>query len=400
MIFANNSTLGRYLSSLFACLFAAALTLHATNTKAEQLSTELNNGSSSGSTLSATVSATTSTNTGTTKDVKTALNKSMAQDASYLLGAGDVIKVTVYNNPDLSLETRISDTGTIGYPLIGDVQIGGLTPSAAEKKLAKLLETGSFVKKPQVNILVTLYQSKMISVLGSVLKPGRYPLERATNLADLLALVGGATADGSDLLTIIGKKGKKEYDLHTIVGKGETAQNVALEGGEIIYVHARDISVMGQVNRPGKYAVTGGVRTLSDFLSVAGGINSGGSDIVTVTTMRDGKQNRFEVDVDVLFRTGSSTANIELTSGDSIYVARAPMVYIYGEVQRPGSFRIERNMTVIQALAQGGGLTQRGTQRNIELHRRNANGEIAKLKPTLTDLVKQDDVLYVQESLF
>ncbi len=174
-------------------------------------------------------------NTAATKDASSVANKKVAEDASYLLGAGDVLKITVYNNADLSLETKVSEAGTISYPLIGDVYVVGLTVSAAEKKLAKLLDTGGFVKKPQINILVTLYQSKMISVLGSVLKPGRYPLDRATNLADMLALVGGATADGSDLVTIIGKKGKKEYDLHNIVDKGESAQNIALEGGEIIY---------------------------------------------------------------------------------------------------------------------------------------------------------------------
>ena len=370
----------RHIRYLFASILVVMLSVSLNTAVAEQLSLDLN--------------------TAATKDASVSQSKKVAEDASYLLGAGDVLKITVYNNADLSLETKVSEAGTISYPLIGDVQVVGLTVSAAEKKLAKLLDTGGFVKKPQINILVTLYQSKMISVLGSVLKPGRYPLDRATNLADMLALVGGATADGSDLVTIIGKKGKKEYDLHNIVDKGESAQNIALEGGEIIYVHARDVAVMGQVNRPGKYAVTGGVRTLSDFLSVAGGINVGGSDLITVTTMRAGKQSRFEVDIDSLFRTGNSASNIELASGDTVYVPRAPMVYIYGEVQRPGSFRIERNMTVIQALAQGGGLTQRGTQRNIELHRRNAKGAIEKLTPALTDLVQQDDVLYVQESLF
>jgi polysaccharide biosynthesis/export protein len=372
--------LNRHLKYVFASVFAMMLTVSVHTAVAEQMSLDLN--------------------TKATKDGNVGALKKVTEDASYLLGAGDVLKITVYNNPDLSLETRVSEAGTISYPLLGDVQVAGLTTSAAEKKLAKLLDTGGFVKKPQINILVTLFQSKMISVLGSVLKPGRYPLERATNLADMLALVGGATLDGSDLVTIIGKKGKKEYDLHNIVGKGENAQNVPLEGGEIIYVGARDVAVMGQVNRPGKYAVTGGVRTLSDFLSVAGGINPNGSDIITVTTMRAGKQARFEVDIDTLFRTGNNATDIELSNGDTVYVPRAPMVYIYGEVQRPGSFRIERNMTVIQALAQGGGLTQRGTQRNIELHRRNAKGEIQKLTPALTDLVKQDDVLYVQESLF
>jgi polysaccharide export outer membrane protein len=328
------------------------------------------------------------------------IHSAHAEDTNYILGPGDVLKITVYNNPDLTLETRVTENGAISFPLIGEVQLSGITAQAAESKIAELLENGRFIKKPQINILVTQFQSKMISVLGSVYKPGRYPLDRATNLTDLLALVGGATPDGSDLITITGKSGKKDYDLRSIIDKGDGSQNISLVGGEIVYVHSRDISVMGQVNRPGKYSVVGGVRTVADFLGVAGGINPSGSDIVTVTTFRDGKLYRFEVDVDSLYRTGNNSENIELASGDSVYVPRAPMFYIYGEVQRPGSYRIERNMTVIQALAQGGGLTARGTQRNIKLQRRNANGVIEKLSPELTDPVLQDDVLYIKESLF
>jgi polysaccharide export outer membrane protein len=119
-----------------------------------------------------------------------------------------------------------------------------------------------------------------------------------------------------------------------------------------------------------------------------------------VTTVRDGKINRFNVDVDTLFRTGDNSANIELTSGDSIYVPHAPMFYIYGEVQRPGSYRIERGMTVVQALAQGGGLTLRGSLRNIKVDRHNDKGDTVSIHPAMTDLVQQDDVIYIQESLF
>lgn len=328
------------------------------------------------------------------------LSVAVAEEANYLLGPGDVLKISVYSNPDLSLEARVTEAGLISYPLVGEVQVGGLTPFAAEKKIAGLLQSGGFIMEPQVNILVTQFQSKLISVLGSVLKPGRYPLDRATNVADLLALVGGITPDGSDLITIVSKTGKTEFDMRDIVGKANQSQGINLSGGEIVYVHSRDVSVMGQVNRPGKYSVVGGVRTVADFLAVAGGINPAGSDMVTVTTVRDGILNRVEVDVDSLFRKGDNSANFELASGDSIYVARAPMVYIYGEVQRPGSFRIERNMTVVQALAQGGGPTVRGTQRNIQVYRRNLDDVVVKIQAELTESVQQDDVLYVQESLF
>lgn len=243
-------------------------------------------------------------------------NAASAEEANYLLGSGDLLKITVYNNPDLSLETRVTESGMISFPLVGEIQLGGVTASVAEKKIADKLESGGFVKQPQINILVTQFQSKMVSVLGSVNKPGRYPLDRATNLVDLLALVGGVAQDGSDLITVVGKSGKSEYDLRNIVGKGDGSQNLNLSGGEIVYV------------------------------------------------------------------------------------PRSPIVYIYGEVQRPGSFRIERNMTVLQALAQGGGPTVRGTQRNLKLHRMSSDGVVEVISPKLTDPVKQDDVLYIQESLF
>lgn len=332
--------------------------------------------------------------------VSACLNAASAQEPNYILGPGDVVRITVFNNPDLTLETRVSEADLISFPLIGQVKIGGLATFSAERRIAGMLEKGGFIKNPQVNILVTQFQSKLVSVLGSVYKPGRYPLERTTNLADLLALVGGVTPDGSDLVTVTNASGKTEYDLQKIVGKANGLKSIILSGGEVVFVHSRDISVMGQVLRPGKYAVVGGVRTVADFLSVAGGITPTGSDTITVTTVRDGKINRFDVDVDSLFRTGDNTANVELTSGDSIYVPNAPMFYIYGEVQRPGSYRIVRGMTVMQALAQGGGTTLRGTQRNIKLNRRNEKGETTVLHPALTDAVKQDDVLYIQESLF
>jgi len=244
------------------------------------------------------------------------VNVASADEANYLLGPGDMLKITVYNNPDLTLETRITETGNISFPLLGEIALGGMTASAAEKKLSNQLETGGFVKQAQINILVMQFQSKMVSILGSVYKPGRYPLDRTMNLTEVLALAGGVPADGSDMITVIDKSGKIEYDLRNIVKNADGSKNINLVGGEIIYV------------------------------------------------------------------------------------PRAPMFYIYGEAQRPGSYRIERDMTVMQALAIGGGPTPRGTQRGVKLHRRNASGVVEVLKPELTDMVKQDDVLFIKESLF
>ena len=85
------------------------------------------------------------------------------------LGPGDVMKVSVYGSPDLTLETRVSEGGSISFPLIGQVAVGGLSTVAAERKIAQALESGGYVKKPQVNIIVTAVQSNTVSVLGQVI---------------------------------------------------------------------------------------------------------------------------------------------------------------------------------------------------------------------------------------
>ena len=91
---------------------------------------------------------------------------------------------------------------------------------------------------------------------------------------------------------------------------------------------------------------------------------------------------------------------VKVVGGDVIYVHRAPVFYIYGEAQRPGAYRIERDMTVQQALAQGGGTTQRGMEYWIRLHRRNASGQVERISPDFNEPVKANDVIYIRESLF
>ena len=92
--------------------------------------------------------------------------------------------------------------------------------------------------------------------------------------------------------------------------------------------------------------------------------------------------------------------DIVLAGGDTLYVHRAPVFYIYGEAQRSGSYRIERDMTVRQALAQAGGPTQRGSESRLRLHRRNEQGVIEQLAPEMDERIQPDDVIYVRESFF
>ena len=239
----------------------------------------------------------------------------------YLLAPGDILKISVFKNPDLSLDVRVSETGAIGYPLIGSVPVKGLTLPAAESKIAQMLRDGGFVVNPQVNILLTEGFGNLVSVIGEVNKSGRYSVDAA--------------------------------------------------GGRI-----------------------------SGMLAAAGGVAPTGGEVVTVSGVRSGKAFRRDVDIVKMSSTGNQADDIDLYGGDTLFVSRAPMFYIYGQVQKPGQYRLERGMTVIQALATGGGVTGKGTQRGIVRHRRDPSGKVKEEGVSMDDDVQDRDVIYVKESLF
>jgi polysaccharide export outer membrane protein len=235
------------------------------------------------------------------------------------LGEGDAVRITVFQNPDLTTETRVSERGTITFPMIGEVKVGGLTPAAAESQIAQQLERGKFVVKPQVNLNVTQLRSRQVTVLGQVQKPGRYALEDATaGVTDIVALAGGITPTGDENVIVVS---------------------------------------------------------------------------------RDGKTRRM-VPIKELVKTGDTSQNVRVENGDTIYVQTAPVFYIYGEVQRAGAYKLEPSMSVMQAIAVGGGVTPRGTQRGLQIRRREPDGSIRTIDASLTDRLAADDVVYVRESLF
>ena len=112
----------------------------------------------------------------------------------YKLAAGDAIKVQVYQNPDLTVEARVSESGSISYPLVGSITVGGMSIGQAERAIAAALEQGQILKQPQVNIVLLQVRGNQVSVLGQVQRPGRFPLETTTmRVSDVLALAGGVT---------------------------------------------------------------------------------------------------------------------------------------------------------------------------------------------------------------
>jgi polysaccharide export outer membrane protein len=159
------------------------------------------------------------------------------------------------------------------------------------------------------------------------------------------------------------------------------------------------VSVLGNVRNQGRYPIEG-KRSLTEILAMAGGIIPEGGELITLIRSDGKKFVKEAIDVLEMVRTGDLSRDVDVRSDDLIYVERAHRFYIYGEVQRAGAYRLERNMTVIQALSVGGGLTQRGTERGLRIQRRDAEGNLKILDAKSSDLVQPDDVIYIKESLF
>jgi polysaccharide biosynthesis/export protein len=235
----------------------------------------------------------------------------------YPVGPGDLLKISVFNHPELAAELRVSAGGTITFPLLGEVKTGGLSVHQLERVLAQGLSAGGFMQQAQVTVLIEDYQSQRFAVLGQVNKPGQYPL-------------------------------------------------------------------MSRVNVVGALAAAGGV------------VNLVAADEATLLR-RDG--THMSIDLISLFQ-GDPRQDVTLAAGDTLYVPKAAQFYIYGAVQRPGMYRLERGMTVSQAISAGGGLTPRGSDRRVVVRRRDfPGGKEHETSLNAADLVQPDDVLRVKEGL-
>lgn len=160
------------------------------------------------------------------------------------------------------------------------------------------------------------------------------------------------------------------------------------------------VSVLGEVRAPGRYPVDAKT-TIIDLLAQAGGETEFGSNTVYVLrTDTSGAVKRYPVNLKGLADPGTSAPTQLLRAGDSIYVPRAEQFFILGEVQKPAMYKLEPNLTVLQAISLAGGVTAKGSDRRVEIKRVGKDGQQVVIKPKPNDLVQPDDVIRVKESIF
>jgi polysaccharide export outer membrane protein len=203
----------------------------------------------------------------------------VARAEEYAMGEGDLLKITVYDNPDLATDARVGADGKVTLPLIGEVPVGGMTTADAQKNIATRYAAG-YIKNPQVNVFIAEYRSKKVTALGEFSKPGVIELRGNSTLMEVISNAGGITANAGDTL-LIKRRIRKEngaseertitIDLDRLLEKGDAGGAELVRDGDSIYVpRATFVFVSGEVKTPGSYKITKGLTVLR-AITLAGG---------------------------------------------------------------------------------------------------------------------------------
>jgi polysaccharide export outer membrane protein len=237
----------------------------------------------------------------------------------YIIGANDVLTVTVFDQPQLTGRFIVQADGTFTFPLLGRVKAGGLTAQALETDMRNRLVQGSFLKQPQVSVSVEQYRSQQIFIMGEVRQPGPLQFTGSMTIIEALARAGSTTDHaGMDAIIVRSPNGgpppdaaaieraQKSNDSNVIrvnlqtLQQGALAKNVELRAGDTIFVpRAETVFVSGEVRTAGEYVIRKGM-TVRQVLSLAGGLtergsarriqiirNVNGTDTTTTATLQD-----------------------------------------------------------------------------------------------------------------
>jgi len=230
---------------------------------------------------------------------------------------------------------------------------------------------------------------------------------------DDLETVSRITEEGAIIFPLIGQvkvTGLTNRQAEALIEKGLSEGQFVRNPQVSIFVEQRVreenevVTVIGKVKKPGRFAVDSlsdeGAQSIAGVLALAGGVGDDAADYLILARQTDGKAENLRVDLEALLRNGDLSQNYDLNGGDIVLVPAMDVFFVYGQVEKPGRYRLERGMTVMQAISVGGGLTMRGTEKGLSLRRRTDNGDIVTVKSALNDELLPNDVVVVDESLF
>ncbi len=307
-----------------------------------------------------------------------------ATAADYEIGAGDVLKIGVLGQADMTGSFTVDAEGMLSFPILGKVKASELTPPELERKLTTLLSDG-YLKRPQVTVTVGEYGSQKVFVTGEVQRPGQYALKTDRTLLALLGDIGPLGQNvGHEVIVVrppVGAAAAGAAGAASALGPEFPAEAnpPAVEGGPPKDAAGAAPSSAGAPATP----TEGGAdapATIPGLPFVAPG-----SEVFRVSLLE--------------LQSGNPERNITLHAGDTVYFPKASQVYVMGSVARPGPYRFEEGMTVLQALTLAGGATDRGSAGRTKVIRI-VGGKKVERKAKATDIVEPEDTLFVPERFF
>ena len=244
----------------------------------------------------------------------------------YKIGPGDLLSVKVMQAPELDSQARVNSQNSISLPLLGNVEVAGLTAVGVQQRIADLLSE-KYMHDPHVVVSISEYKSKRVAVIGSVQIPGTYELLGKGSLLDALAQAGGLAEDASEIAYVTrrdeaGNEKSVQIDLDLLLDKGQSDLNIPIQMGDVVYVpEAGVVYVDGAVNKPGSFPLEDDM-TVSKAVSAAGGLNdvAQASDIKLVRNV-NGQIQITPIDLELIH--AGSQADIELQDQDVVVVGKS-----------------------------------------------------------------------------
>ncbi len=239
----------------------------------------------------------------------------------YRLGPEDVLEVTVYREDELNRKVRISSSGYISLPLLGEISAEGLTVSELEGRLKEKFR--KYLKSPQVTVFIEEYST--ITVSGQVNKPDSYPLKGHLTVMKAISLAKGFTVMAAQNEVKIMRMENNEKKIITvrvadISRKGDSSQDIELQRGDIVFVPESTITITGQVKKPDSYPLKEGI-TVLEAISMAGGFTKFASrNKVKVMRVEEGEKKAFTVKVADISKSKDQTEDVLLKRGDIVFV--------------------------------------------------------------------------------
>jgi polysaccharide biosynthesis/export protein len=290
----------------------------------------------------------------------------------YEIGPGDVLKVVVIGQAQMTGDFPVDPEGMVSFPILGKIKGAQHTTLELERKITTLLSDG-ILRRPQVTVSVSEYGSQRVFVTGEVQRPGRYPLKADRTLLTLLGDIGALGPNvGHEVIVI------RPPDLTATTSRSIAPTTTA--GSTSMADPAAPVTTSTGGSVP-----TSGTDEASAAAIVPGLPFVAGSEVIHISLLE--------------LQSGNPEKNVTLKAGDTAYFPKASQVYVMGSVARPGPIRYQEGMTVMQALTLAGGATDRGSAGRTKVIRI-VDGKKVERKVKATDLVLPEDTLMVPERFF